>query len=189
MHRTPPRLAFPFALCTLLFVGLLSASPAHATDIGEQKVYGLGLGVGQPTGVEFNWFFAPRHALHASLGVGWMGAGGEAGIVGRLHLRLNADYNFYIRLYEHEKFHLPLYFGAGVSFFFWFRYRYGEFYFWGSEGQYVSYFGIGLRVPIGVSLQFKDHPVDVFAEVAPGAGLFPGIGAYFDGTAGFRVYF
>jgi hypothetical protein len=187
MLRSRSRFALPLALCSALFVGLLWARPAHATDIGKKKVYGLGLGVGQPSGVEFNWFFAPRHALHASLGLGWLGAGD--GTAGLMHLRANADYNFYIRLYEHDEFHLPLYFGAGVSFFFWFQYRYGEFFFWGSEGQYVSYFGIGLRVPIGVALQFKEQPFDVFAEVAPGVGLFPGIGAYFDGTAGFRFYF
>ncbi len=175
MNRTRMLPVISFAL-----LGLLGAPAAHATEIGKTKKFGIGVGAGQPSGVEFMWFFKEHHALHTNLGVGFQG---------KLHVRLNVDYLYHIRVYQHQDFDLPIYFGAGLSFFVWTQYRYGEFYFWGADGQYVSYFGIGVRVPIGCSLQFHKTPIDVFFEVAPGAGLFPGIGAYVDGTAGFRYYF
>lgn len=172
------RRGFWLALAVVAAGACLGSETARASEVGTSRKIGLGVALGQPSGATVKWFFARNHALQGTLGVGFLGG---------YHLRLNAEYLFHIRLTSTADFDLPIYFGAGVSFFTWFHYVYP--YYWFGDGQYITYFGIGLRVPVGVALHFHKVPMDVFAQVAPGVGLFPGIGFTFDGTAGFRYYF
>ncbi len=48
---------------------------------------------------------------------------------------------------------------------------------------------IGARVPLGLGFLFREVPIEVFLEVAPGVLVFPAVAALVDGGVGARVYF
>ena len=48
---------------------------------------------------------------------------------------------------------------------------------------------LGLRVPLGISYLFRQAPLDLFAEVAPGITLLPATSFVVGGGIGVRFYF
>lgn len=69
------------------------------------------------------------------------------------------------------------------------------------DGELSVYFGlgaklginndihVGIRVPFGLVYLFRDAPVDIFVEVAPGFALLPATAFDLDGGLGARYYF
>jgi hypothetical protein len=118
------------------------------------KTFGLGLELGEPTGLNGKYFFSESVAL--DFGIGW--------IYGHYYygdgLHLYADILWHpISLASASAFELPLYIGGGL--------RYWEFEY--CDQRVCGYNGstIGIRIPIGIAFDFNNVPLDVFLQLVP----------------------
>ena len=155
----------------------VAAAPARAdTDDGtggvDKGALGVGIILGEPTGITGKLYLQDDRAIQAAVGSAFMGGG----------LQLHADYVFhpYI-LQSRPSFVLPVYVGPGV--------RLIDY----TNGRDDSSFAIGVRAVGGLLFDFQEVPLDAFFEVAgvleyefkdgEGAGLALNAGA------GVRYYF
>jgi hypothetical protein len=126
---------------------------------------GIGLGIvfGEPTGLNAKMWTSDRTALDATVAWSFVGSG---------WLHVHADFLIHnYDLISVNKGALPVYFGIGA---------------------YVglsSDLGLGARIPFGLDYQFEGAPLDIFAEIAPGLSLLPGIGFQMGGGIGVRYFF
>lgn len=141
-------------LCGLLLPSSLAAQKS-----------GLGLGVilGQPTGVSFKAWTTRNQAFDAA--VAWAFDREEA-------VHVHADYLFHnFRLFRVEDGDLVLYYGIG------------------GRIKAESRTRIGIRIPIGLSYLFEDAPVEIFFELGPIMDLAPSTLFRMSTGVGVRYYF
>lgn len=148
-------------LAMFLLSGLLAwASPAQP---GKPGNFGLGVMIGEPTGVAAKLWLGSTSAIDGVLA--WSFAGNPA-------LEIHADYLIhFFDLIRVEQGRLPLYLGIGASV---------------SLGPEPEF---GARFPLGGAYHFDSFPLDIFLEVGPIFLLVPGTSFDFSGGAGFRYYF
>ena len=138
-----------------LVIGLLALALAgEASAAGPQgKTFGLGLELGDPSGFNAKYWMDSISALDFRLGYEhmfyhWHGFSLGAGY-------LYHAYDFKV----HAPFRLLFYVGGGGKLLFW-------------DDHYHDYdddgFGIGIRVPFGLTMILNRVPFDVFLEFAPG---------------------
>lgn len=144
-------------------VAIVLSAPAHAgrrsfgdgSGFVSNGQFGLGLELGQPSGLNGKWFYGPSTALDFGVGVIY--------------------HNFYVdgdgfhayldhlwhptQLASNAHFKLPFYVGVGGRMWF-FDYRCG-----GGVCANASVFGV--RVPLGIAFDFNKIPLDVFAQFVP----------------------
>ncbi len=171
------------ALVTLLV--LATASPALAQEEGTEEIgkedgprgadkgtFGVGLILGEPTGISAKLYLADDQAIQAGVGFALISGG----------LHVHGDYVFHpLILQTRDSFVLPVYVGPGV--------RLLQY----DDGRDESGFAIGARVVGGLLFDFKEIPLDAFVEVAgvleykfeDGEGFGLGLNA----GAGARYYF
>jgi hypothetical protein len=143
------------------------------------KTFGLGLELGEPTGINGKWFFAGDRALD-------FGAGDIYNYASRSGFHLYADYLFHpTSLASNENFELPLYVGIG-----------GRIWDFQDRGPAINddAFAFGVRVPIGVSFDFNNIPIDAFIQAVPVLDFFSGYQAHsiyldLDFSVGIRYWF
>jgi len=129
----------------------------------QSSGFGLGIIVGEPTGLSGKYFLNANNAIDAA--VAWSFKKEAA-------LHIHADY-----LYHDNSFFnvrtgkLPVYFGFGGRI----------------KLQDKSRFGV--RVPVGIAYQFPKAPVDLFVEIVPLLDLIPDTQFDFNGAIGVRYYF
>ena len=150
---------------TGLFSGLMVilSTPPSVAD-GN---LGLGVMVGDPTGVSVHYWLSKENALH--LGMGW-----DAGDRDIFHL--NADYLFYdFHTIRVDAGNIPFYYGLGLRLV--------------DEDRPKKDLNLGIRVPVGLHFFFKSSPVDIFLEVAPVVELTPDTDFTIDGSLGIHYRF
>lgn len=154
-----------------LFIFTLSINTANAQN--SDKNIGLGLMVGEPTGISFKAWTSENTAFDA--GLAWS--------VGRYDaVNLHADYlwhHFGVFGDEIEKGQLPVYYGIGGRIVFADDYP--------NPGDNNAL--LGARVPVGVNYLLEDSPVGFFLEVAPIVNIIPETDFDFDAALGVRFYF
>ncbi len=124
--------------------------------------FGLGIVLGDPTGISFKKWAGDRGAIDG--GVGW---------------NLNADiFHVHVDYLVHfmnaievNQGQLPLYLGIGGSL---------------NAGNNITHFGV--RVPFGINYIFGDAPLDLFAEIAPGLQLIDQTDLLLEGGIGIRFW-
>jgi hypothetical protein len=142
---------------------------AFATNADARTQDGLGVGiiVGEPTGLSFKQWTDNTHALDAA--VAYSLSDGN-------YFQFHADYlihNNSAALNPPElKGSLPWYYGVGG------RIRTDR----GSTR-------VGVRVPLGITYLFADAPVDFFAEIVPVVDIAPDVSLRLNGAIGLRYYF
>lgn len=149
------------------------AAPASEGRPAEKGTIGVGLILGEPTGICAKIYLQDDQAVQLAVGSAFLGGG----------LQLHGDYVFHPWiLQDRDSFVLPVYFGPGVRAV---QYNAGR----GAD----SHFAIGVRGVIGMLFDFKDVPLDVFVEVA---GVFEydfkdseGFEVALNAGAGVRYYF
>ncbi|HSD87977.1 MAG TPA: hypothetical protein VLB44_10705 [Kofleriaceae bacterium] len=148
--------------------------PPPSADAGrpaDKGAIGIGLIIGEPTGITAKLYLSDDMAIQAAVGSAFIGGG------------LQAHGDFVIHpwiLQDRGSFVLPVYLGPGVRFIDYYGARGGD-----------SHFAAGVRGVIGLLFDFKDVPLDVFVEVA-GVGEYDftkGWGAALNAGAGVRYYF
>jgi hypothetical protein len=162
---------FAFALAATL---VLAAAPARADEVHgtEKGIFGVGLILGEPTGISAKLYLKDDQAIQAAIGAAFVGGG----------FQLDSDYVFhpYI-LQSRDSFVLPLYVGPGV--------RVIDY----TDGRDGNALALGIRGVVGLLFDFKNVPLDTFVEVAAvleykfqdGAGA----GITLNAGAGIRYYF
>ena len=116
---------------------------ARGTDKGS---IGLGIIVGEPTGISARLYLKDDQAIQAAIGGAFIGGG----------IQINADYVFHpFILQTRDSFVLATYFGPGVRLIQYSQGRNGD----------NNYLALGLRGVGGLLFDFK-NPLDAFVEVA-----------------------
>jgi len=133
------------------------------TITAQDKNFGLGIILGEPTGVSAKLWTGGDNAFDFAAAWSFKGDG---------HLLLQADYVWHIfNLIPISSGKLPFYVGVG--------------------GRVVLADDplIGVRVPLGLDYMFADAPVDIFVELVPILDLAPETDFDFGGGIGARYWF
>lgn len=118
------------------------------------KVFGIGLELGEPSGFNGKVFISPKAALDFGIGAIYGHYYYEDG------LHLYGDFLFHpASLASTEAFELPFYFGFGLRH-------------WQFDYCYMNvctYDGatFGIRIPFGIALDFNRSPLDIFFQLIP----------------------
>ena len=150
------------SVMVLLAVAAILAQPADAKPRGD---FGLGIIVGEPTGIDMKWFLGDVNAIEGA--VAWSFSGDSA-------VHIQADYLFHF--YEWitvSKGLLPVFFGIGGRFAI-------------RENKDDS---LGIRVPVGLDYEFAGGVFDVFGELVPVLELTPDTDFELEGAIGARFWF
>lgn len=142
-----------------LLLVILSSASARA----ESGSFGLGLILGQPTGITGMYHLSDHTAIDAALG-----------------LEIFDDRDFYLHV-EFDYFLPTLVTGNSVSLSAYL----------GIGGFFAAHNdpAFGARAPFGLSLDFANAPLQIFAEAAVLLLLSPDVDGFVRGAAGFRYYF
>jgi hypothetical protein len=146
----------------LLALTVLLASAAMAAN-------GLGLGVivGEPTGLSAKYWLGDRTAVDAA--AAWSFWGNYAAL--NVHADLLVHHPEWLKVPSGE---LPVYYGIGG------RLKLA------SAGENMR---LGARVPLGIEYIFEELPVGLFLETALVVDVIPSVGLWGHGAAGARYYF
>jgi hypothetical protein len=159
------------SLLSVLLVGQVREAHAQGTEKG---VFGLGIILGEPTGISAKLYLSDNTAVDAAVGGAFIGGG----------LHVHGDFLLHPWVLENrDTFVLPAYVGVGARLLDHDR---------GAEGD----FHIGARGVIGMLFDFKEIPIDVFVEAAAVLDLrladddtHSGLGLGINAGAGARYYF
>jgi len=142
------------ALAIMLFSGVARS---------QEKDFGLGIILGEPTGISAKKWLDDKSALDGA--VAWS-------LVTPSSFHLHADYLYHdFNIFNVKKGKLPLYFGIG------FRIRIGD------EDR------IGIRIPVGICYIFEQSPLDIFFELGPVLDLTPATRLRLTSSVGIRYFF
>lgn len=123
------------------------------------KTFGLGLELGEPTGVTGKLFLSPSNALDFGLGEIYHHYYGGDG------LHLYVDYLWHPTvLTSTPSFELPFYVGVG-----------GRVWFFDYDcpgGVCHDAEAFGVRVPVGIAFDFNNVPLDIFIQATPTLDFF-----------------
>lgn len=149
---------FTLTVLVLLFSSKLVAA--------ETKTFGLGVIVGEPTGVSAKYWMNERNALDAA--VAWSFEGSNS-------LHIHADYLFhnYDIINQPATATVPVYYGLGAR----------------VKSRSNRSDKVGVRIPVGVSYIFDQHPFDLFAEIVPIVDVSSSSGFSLNAAIGARYYF
>ncbi len=152
----------------LFLVGFVLLSPLAKAYGPEEKRFGLGLYLGEPTGITGKYYFTEQVSFQ---GVGsWSFFDEAATIIG------DVLYDVHDLSGNSSDFSLPFYVGFG-----------GKFTIHDNSGDDDSTFGV--HVPVGIAWQAGDFPLEIAFEIAPGIDLAPETEFDVNGGIILRFYF
>ena len=153
----------------------VAAPVTAAAQPAEKGNLGLGLIIGEPTGLAAKLYLDDDNAIQGAVGGAFVGGG----------LHVHADYLWHPWILEdRDSFTLPVYVGPGLRAIYYDKGRDGD-----------DFVALGPRVVGGLVFDFKEIPLDVFVEVAGVLeygfieGDEGGIGLAINAGAGARYYF
>lgn len=138
-------------------MALLLSLSLQAQDSG----LGIGVMLGEPTGLSAKIWTTRQMALDAGLAWSFSGNG---------YLRIHSDLLWHREVFEVDAGRLPVYYGIGAKLLL------------------ASDLGFGIRVPVGIAYYFDEVPVDIFLELVPGLDLIPGTALDLDLAIGARYF-
>jgi len=164
----------------MLFISLAVSPPEAEAQSRNGGDFGIGIMVGEPTGITPKLWLSNNNALAA--GVAWSYRG-SSGSRSRMHLHL--DYQIHnFDLINVERGTMSFYYGFGGRFLIRDD-RYHRHH--DNHRRYDDRFGI--RVPLGLNYLFANDPIELFMEVAPILDLVPSTYFSVNGAIGIRYYF
>lgn len=137
-------------LLALAFAPLASAS---AVEVGVSRKVGVGLVLGEPTGITGKFYLSRDHALDVTLGRGTYDRARDS------DLWLHVVYLWHPSVLHHDvDFDLGWHFGVGG---------------YVSERGAVDGAAIGVRAPVGLDFTLTDIPLQFFVDVSADFELLP----------------
>ena len=133
--------------------------------MADQGRFGLGLMLGEPTGVNAKYFIDKYNAIDG--GFGWTLDSDHD-----FHLHADYLYHFYSLLHT-ESGEAPIYFGVGARVVF----------------RDDKDNNAGVRIPVGLDYIFNNLPIDVFFEIVPIVDLSTDTDFDLEGAVEARYYF
>ena len=134
----------------------------------QDKGFGIGIIVGEPTGLSFKGWLSSTSAVDAGLAWSFVNQGS---------LHVHADYLHHIyNVIDISSGKMPLYVGVG-----------GRIKIKNNKSNTDD--RIGVRIPFGIDYMFAGAPVDVFLEIVPVLDLTPKTDVSINGGIGFRYFF
>jgi hypothetical protein len=128
------------------------AGRALGTPFSSNKTFGLGLELGNIEGLTGKLWLGDSNAI--DFGIGYLYDFGPHG------LNIYMDYLWHpFSITSQSAFELPFYIGVG-----------GRFWNWDNTNSGVDAFGI--RVPIGISFDLNNVPIDIFIQMVPTLDFF-----------------
>ena len=159
-------------LSVLILMGPIgSAWAEHPTTAygPKNKRFGAGIILGDPSGLSFKGYVTQRFAIDAIFA--WSFVHDTITVGGDLLYDI-MDIPVNVRAFT-----LPWYIGAGALVGF------------GTRGKNDGKTFATIRVPLGLSMQFTEYPIEVFFEIAPGLQIAPSTDVDVSGGIGVRFYF
>lgn len=150
---------FSLAACGAV---LLALEPDVAA---QDSGLGVGLIVGDPTGLSLKGFLNDRIALDGAIGLGFLGGD---------HFYAHADFLWNQPLRDFDRARMLLHFGVGPKL----GLAFGDDALW-----------VGARAPLGLTFAFGRVPIDVFVEAAAGLWIVPATDFDLDVAGGARWFF
>ena len=145
--------------CTVILFIILFLSVANA----QSKGIGLGLIVGEPTGISFKYWTGSTTAFDAALAWSFSDEGA---------FHIHGDYIFHnFTLITIPEGKLPFYYGIGARI------------------KTANDTKLGVRVPLGLAYLFNNAPIDIFLEIVPILDLTPKTDFAINAALGARYYF
>jgi len=161
---------FCFVKC-MLVIAVMIAAPGRVRTQGK---FGVGVILGEPTGVAWKYRLSEEHALDGAIGL----SPGD-------RFRLHVDYLWEKHSFQEE--HLLLHYGAGVVIGAggpgYLAFERGETYVFAQRE-----LGFAMRGVAGLTYAFPHSPFDAFVEIAPLLILAPASGMGIDAAVGARIY-
>jgi hypothetical protein len=134
-----------------------------ALNLTAKNELGLGIAVGDPTGITAKYWTSRNTAICGACGWSFRSEG---------YLHINGDFIYhYFNLFPVEKGELPLYFGLG------------------GRLALKDETEIGVRIPVGIAYIFSDAPFDAFFELSPYLNLYPRTDMFLSASLGGRFFF
>lgn len=161
----------------MALVGCALLTTEAAAGPGGGGDFGLGLIIGEPTGLSGKLWLDNAHAVDFLLAFSFDDDHDD----NLRRLVFGADYLFHFDVFKPRSVELPLYAGIGGKFVFFDNDR-GRF-------DNDDDFGLAVRIPLGISLLLKSAPLEFFLEIVPGLFIIPSTNADLDGGIGARFYF
>jgi hypothetical protein len=160
-----------FAVIT--FVLFLSAAGTFAQD--QERRFGLGVILGEPTGISAKLWVSSKTAF--DFGLGWSLGGDRIDYNGgynggsRVHFHMDYLWHWFDAIKSSERF--PLYTGVG-----------------GRINTGAGYKGsVAVRGVVGIAWLPRSTPIDIFLELVPSLQLVPSTGFGIDAGLGVRYFF
>jgi len=160
----PRFISFIFALCALTSSSVAVASGPQGNPAG------VGIILGEPSGLSAKYWFNPAHAVDLHLSFDF--SDDAFAVVSNYLLHFN------VFQLDSQSIDLPVYVGGG-----------GKFSWRDSQRQNDDQISLGARIPAGLSLILLQAPLEFFAEVALGFKILPSTSGDIDGGLGVRYYF
>jgi hypothetical protein len=152
-----------FLITRTLFSAILFILLFHHNPFAAEKGLGVGIILGEPTGISFKKWVGPKNAFDGA--IAWSFGDEDA-------LHLHADYLFHVpRAIRIDRSAIPLYYGIGV------RLKFQD------ENRF------GVRFPLGINLYIAEAPIDLFFEIVPIFNLAPKTDLDLNAAIGIRYYF
>ncbi len=146
------------AALILILLGCLAG-----LSFGRDGDIGLGIILGEPTGLSAKWWTGKTTAFDA--GAAWSFVGGG-------FLQIHGDFLFHdFNLFQVETGKMALYYGFG------------------GRVKFEDQTRVSVRVPVGISYRFEKTAIELFLEVVPMLDLLPATEVDIAGGVGFRYYF
>lgn len=118
------------------------------------KTFGLGIELGEPSGLNGKVFISPQAAIDFGVGYAYQNYYYGDG------LHLYGDFLFHPTVLAHaDAFELPFYIGGGI--------RYWDFDYYDNQNFRYRGSAVGIRVPLGIAFDFNRAPVDIFLQIVP----------------------
>ncbi|AXJ02389.1 hypothetical protein CYPRO_3155 [Cyclonatronum proteinivorum] len=162
MKKTILLSAFLFCLISAMSLfGQTQTAEAQATD----GLVGVGIILGEPSGLAAHYFLTENTALAA--GLAWSFSGNN-----RLHMHIDYQINNF-ELFDVESGRLSFYYGLGGR----------------MQIREDRHDKLGVRIPLGLNYFFADIPLSIFIEAVPVLDLIPDTDFSANGGLGVRYHF
>lgn len=149
----------------IILVSLVFILLTFINSSAQDKNFGAGIVLGEPTGLSGKYWISEDNAFDAALAYSFL--------EDNKSFSFHADYLYHLYGVIDRYYKMPLYYGFGVRF----RVR---------ENKDNSF---GVRGVMGLLVYLKEAPVDVFFEAAPVFRLLPDTNIDFDIAIGARYFF
>ncbi len=173
----------PVVIHAVAAAAVTPAEPA-AAGYGSESGFGLGLVLGEPTGISMKLFLGAGHAIQGT-------AAFE--LVHRDRFLFIVNYLWHpSTIVSTSAFDLGWHVGVGGFVGIWFDdYRCDR---WSADPRRCEDWdddgaGFGAHFPVGLDMMFRGAPIELFLEAAPGLWIFPGTDFSIFGGFGARYFF